>query len=89
MVISSSLSEGQEESLLKVLKKHRKVLGWTIGDFHGISSLMCRHRIYLEEESKLVHQMQICLNPNMKEVIRGEVLKLLDAGIIYPIFNFK
>ena len=31
--------------------------------------------------------MQCRLNPNMKEVIRTEVLKLLDAGIIYPISN--
>ncbi|KAH9685896.1 hypothetical protein KPL70_014155 [Citrus sinensis] len=29
--------------------------------------------------------MQRWLNPNMKEVVRIEVLKLLDAGIIYPI----
>lgn len=29
------------------------------------------------------------LNPNMKEVVRAEVLKLLDAGIIYPISNSK
>ena len=79
-----SLFEGQDESLLKVLKKHRKALGWTIADLHGISPLMCTHHIYLEEESKPVRQMQRRLNPNMKEVVKGEVLNLLDAGIIYP-----
>ncbi|GFZ12049.1 hypothetical protein Acr_23g0004340 [Actinidia rufa] len=89
VVISSSLTEGQEESLLKVLKRHRKSLGWTIADLHGISPLMCTHHIYLEEESKPVCQMQRRLNPNMKEVVRGEVLKFLDAGIIYPISNSK
>ncbi|XP_057487288.1 uncharacterized protein LOC130773354 [Actinidia eriantha] len=89
VVISSSLSEGQEESVLKVLKSHRKALGWTIADLHGISPLMCTHCIYLEEESKPVRQMQRRLNPNMKEVVRGEVLKLLDAGIIYPISDSK
>ena len=47
VVISSSLSKGQEESLLKVLKKHKKALGWTIADLHGISPLTCTHRIYL------------------------------------------
>ena len=25
------------------------------------------------------------LNPSMKEVVKAEVIKLLDAGIIYPI----
>ncbi|XP_052204012.1 uncharacterized protein LOC127809288, partial [Diospyros lotus] len=33
--------------------------------------------------------MQRRLNPNMKEVVRKEVLKLLDAGIIYPISDSK
>ena len=56
---------------------------------HGISPFMCIHRIYLKEKSKLVSQMQRRLNPNMKEVVRGEVLKLLDAGIIYPISDSK
>ncbi|GFZ06767.1 hypothetical protein Acr_18g0009370 [Actinidia rufa] len=89
VVISSSLTEGQEESLLKVLKSHRKSLGWTIADLHGISPLMCMHCIYLKEEFKPVRQMQRRLNPNMKEVVRGEVLKLLDAGIIYLISDSK
>ncbi|GMP85315.1 hypothetical protein CsSME_00038522 [Camellia sinensis var. sinensis] len=33
--------------------------------------------------------MQRRLNPNMKEVVKKEVLKLLDAGIIYPISDSK
>ena len=33
--------------------------------------------------------MQRRLNPNMKEVMRTEIIKLLDAGIIYPISNIK
>ena len=72
-----------------MLKKHRKALGWTIADIHNISPLMCTHRIYLEEESKLVHQMKRRLNPDMKEVVRVKVLKPLDAGIIYPISDSK
>jgi hypothetical protein len=71
------------------VRKHKKAIGWTITDLKGISSLLCTHRIYLEEEAKSVRQMQRRLNPNIKEVVRGEVLKLLDAGIIYPIANSK
>ena len=89
MVISFNLSEGQEASLLRMLKKHRTALSWTIVNLHDINLLMCTHRIYLEEESKPVRQMQRCLNPNMKEVVRGEVLKLFNAGIIYSISNSK
>ena len=89
VVISSSLSGSQEEGLLTLLRKHRKALGWTIADLHGISPLVCTHRIFLEEEAKSIRQMQRRLNPNMKEVVKGEVLKLLDAGIIYPISDSK
>ena len=47
--------------------------------------MVCTHHIYREEEAKLVCQPQRRLNPHMQEVVRAEVLKLLQAGIIYPI----
>ena len=39
----------------------------------------------MEDEAKPVKQPQRRLNPHMKEVVRAEVLKLLQIGIIYPI----
>ncbi|XXG80025.1 hypothetical protein AAC387_Pa09g0979 [Persea americana] len=47
------------------------------------------HQIYLEENAKPSREPQRRLNPVLKEVVRGEVMKLLDAGIIYPIFDSK
>ncbi|RVW41463.1 Retrovirus-related Pol polyprotein from transposon 17.6 [Vitis vinifera] len=47
--------------------------------------LVCTHHIYMEDEAKPVRQPQRRLNPHMQEVVRAEVLKLLQAGIIYPI----
>ena len=89
VVISSDLAPPQEEALLQLLRRHKQALGWSISDLHGISPLICTHRIFLEENAKPVRQMQRRLNPNMKDVVRGEVLKLLDANIIYPISNSK
>ena len=89
IMISSKLSIEQEQKLLKVVRKHKKAIGLTITNLKGISPLLYTYRIYLEEEAKSMRQMQRRLNPNMKEVVRGEVLKLLDAGIIYPIANSK
>jgi len=43
------------------------------------------HKIHLEAEYKSVVQPQRRLNPTMKEVVKKEFLKLLDAGMIYPI----
>ncbi|KAL6310930.1 hypothetical protein AAG906_016226 [Vitis piasezkii] len=39
----------------------------------------------MEEEAKPIHQPQRRLNPHLQEVVRAEVLKLLQASIIYPI----
>ena len=41
----------------------------------------------MEEEAKPVRQPQRRLNPHMQEVVRTEVLKLLQTGIIYPILD--
>ncbi|PRQ60447.1 putative nucleotidyltransferase, Ribonuclease H [Rosa chinensis] len=43
------------------------------------------HRIFLEDAAKPTRDPQRRLNPHMKEVVRAEVLKLLDVGVIYPI----
>ena len=51
----------------------------------GISPLVCTHHIYMEEKAKPIRQSQRRLNPHLQEVVRTEVLKLLQAGIIYPI----
>nr|CAN76511.1 hypothetical protein VITISV_022253 [Vitis vinifera] len=85
VVISSSLTSHQENCLMEVLKRCKKAIGWQISDLKGISPLVCTHHIYMEEEAKPIRQFQIRLNPHLQEVVRAEVLKLLQAGIIYPI----
>ena len=84
-VISSSLTTLQEICLLEVLKRCKKVIGWQISYLKGISPLVYTHHIYMEEEAKPIRQPQRRLNPHLQEVVRAEVLKLLQAGIIYPI----
>ena len=85
VVISSLLTTSQEHNLLQLLKRNKQALGWKIYDLKGINPSICTHHIYLEEESKAVRQPQRRLNPHLQEVVRIEVLKLLQAGIIYPI----
>ena len=43
------------------------------------------HKILLEENAKTYIEHQRRLNPVMKEVVRKEVLKWLNAGFIYAI----
>ncbi|XP_071914078.1 uncharacterized protein [Coffea arabica] len=85
VIISSALSKIQEEKLIRVLREHKEAIGWTIADIKGISPAVCMHRIRLEEDAKPVRQAQRRLNPLMMEVVKKEILKLLDVGIIFAI----
>nr|GFA39592.1 reverse transcriptase domain-containing protein [Tanacetum cinerariifolium] len=51
----------------------------------GINPEFCRHKILMEEDYKLAVQHQRQVNPKIHDVIKKEVEKLLDAGLIYPI----
>ncbi|XP_070017172.1 uncharacterized protein [Nicotiana sylvestris] len=85
VIISSSLLDVQVEQLLQVLTKCKTTIGWTIADIKGISPAFYMHKILLEDGHKPSREHQRRLNPNMKEVVKKEVIKWLDAGIIFPI----
>ncbi|KAJ9556024.1 hypothetical protein OSB04_010638 [Centaurea solstitialis] len=85
VIISSSLETDQEEKLVQMLKLHTKAIGWTIADLKGISPTICQHKIILEDKNFNSVEPQRRLNPVMKDVVKKEILKWLDAGIIYPI----
>ena len=85
MIIASNLDEVQEKALMELLVKYNAATGWTIADLKGISPSIVMHRIITEEDAKPSREAQRRLNPNMREVVKKEVLKWLDEGIIYPI----
>jgi hypothetical protein len=85
VIISSALTSEQDESLLSILKLYKNVIGYSIDDIIGISEKVCSHRIHLEEGSRPTREGQRRLNPAMQDVVKKEVLKLLKAGMIYPI----
>ena len=85
VIISDELSPEETEKLLNLLKKHKKVIGYSINDLKGISPAFCTHRIQLEEQYKPVVEHQRRLSHSMRDVVKKEVIKLLNAGIIYPV----
>ena len=89
VIIALDLVDAQEEKLLDVLREHKEAIGWTIEDIKGISPMVVMHKIHFEENAKPSREPQRRLNPAMQEVVRAEVIKLLDAVIIYPIFDSK
>ena len=85
VIISASLTATEEYKLLRVLRDHKNALGWSLADLKGIRPSMCMNRILLKDSHKPLVEAQRRLNLTMKEVVRKEVLKWLDAGVIYPI----
>ncbi|KAJ9544639.1 hypothetical protein OSB04_024346 [Centaurea solstitialis] len=85
VIISALLTTDEKERLIAVLKRHKKALAWKISDIPGISPSFCTHKILMEDNFKPCVQKQRRLNPKMQEVVKKEVIKLLDTGIIYPI----
>nr|GFB76626.1 reverse transcriptase domain-containing protein [Tanacetum cinerariifolium] len=85
VIISKDLKVDEKEALLKVLKSHKRVISWKITDIKGIDPRFYTHNILMEEVYKPAMQSQRRVNPKIHEVIKKEVIKLLDAGMIYPI----
>nr|GFC22344.1 putative reverse transcriptase domain-containing protein [Tanacetum cinerariifolium] len=85
IIISSRITEKEKALLLQVLKNHRGAIAWKMSDIKGISSSFCPHKILMEESFKPVIQPQRRLNLKVQDVVKDEILKLLDSGLIYPI----
>ncbi|GJW19688.1 reverse transcriptase domain-containing protein [Tanacetum coccineum] len=85
VVIAKDLSVEEKAALIKVLKSHKQAIAWKLSDIKGINSEFYTHKILMEEDYKPAVQHQRRVNPKIHDVIKKEVEKLLDAGLIYPI----
>jgi hypothetical protein len=85
VIVSDELCPEENEKLLNLLKKHRKVIGYSINDLKGLSPAFCTHRIPMEDQCKTVVDHQRRLTHAMQEVAKKEVIKLIYARIIYSV----
>ncbi|GJW33838.1 retrovirus-related pol polyprotein from transposon TNT 1-94 [Tanacetum coccineum] len=85
VIISSQLSKEKKNKLISVLKKHKQAFAWKTTDIFGICLSFCKHKIQLLDDKKPIVQKQRRLNLNMQEVVKKDIVKLLDTNIIYPI----
>ncbi|GJR68517.1 reverse transcriptase domain-containing protein [Tanacetum coccineum] len=85
VIIAKGLKNDQKESLINILKSHKRAIAWKITDIKGIDPHFYTHKILMEDNCKPSVQSQRRVNPKIHEVIKKEVIKLLDAGMIYPI----
>ncbi|GKB23960.1 hypothetical protein Tco_0863361, partial [Tanacetum coccineum] len=85
VIISKELSQNEKTSLINVLKNRKQAIAWKLSDIRGIDPEFCSHKILLEDDYEPSVQHQRRVNPKIHDVIKKEVEKLLDAGLIYPI----
>ncbi|GKD65375.1 reverse transcriptase domain-containing protein, partial [Tanacetum coccineum] len=85
VIIAKNLKDDEKARLLEVLKSHKRAIAWKISDIKGIDPKFCTHKILMEDDFKPAVQNQRRVNPKIHEVIKKEVIKLLDARMIYPI----
>nr|GEV38656.1 reverse transcriptase domain-containing protein [Tanacetum cinerariifolium] len=84
VIIAKDLND-EKQAHLKVLKSHKRAIAWKITNSKGIDPRFYTHKILMEEDYKPVVQSQRRVNPKIHEVIKKEVIKLLDVRMIYPI----
>ncbi|GJY66070.1 hypothetical protein Tco_0468308 [Tanacetum coccineum] len=78
-------SNEEKAALIEVLKSHKRAIAWKLSDIKGINPEFCTYKILMEEDYEPTVQHQRRVNPKIHDVIKKEVEKLLDAGLIYPI----
>jgi hypothetical protein len=85
--INPDLSSVETHRLMKLIIEYKEVFAWDYMDMKGISSELCTHHIYIKEECRPICQPQRRMNPNLKEVVKEELQKLLNVRFIYPILD--
>ncbi|GJS56256.1 hypothetical protein Tco_0629618 [Tanacetum coccineum] len=85
VIIAKDLKNEEKAALIEVLKSHKRAIAWKLSDIKGIDPEFCTHKILMEEDYEPTVQHQRRVNLKIHDVIKKEVEKLLDAGLIYPI----
>nr|GFB97815.1 reverse transcriptase domain-containing protein [Tanacetum cinerariifolium] len=66
---------------------HKRAIAWKLSVIKGINSEFYTHKILIEDDFEPAVQHQRRINPKIHDVIKNEVLKLPDAGLVYHIFD--
>ena len=81
------MNTNQEKSLVNVLGIYKKTIGWITVNIKGINLSICMHKILLGDCYGNSIKQQRRLNLIIKEVVKKEIIKSLDVGIIYSILD--
>nr|GEV44880.1 reverse transcriptase domain-containing protein [Tanacetum cinerariifolium] len=82
VIIAKDLSVEEKTTLIIVLKSHKRAIAWKLSDIKGIDPEFCTHKILMEEDFE---PAVVRVNPKIHDVLKQEVIKLLEARLIYLI----
>nr|GEV92790.1 reverse transcriptase domain-containing protein [Tanacetum cinerariifolium] len=83
VIIAKNHKVDEREALIIILKSHKRAIAWKISDIKGIHPRFCTQKILMEDDYKPAVQRRV--NLKIHDVIKKEIIKLLDVGMIYPI----
>ena len=86
VIVSTALTKNEEQRQLKIVRKYKEVIAWSIEDLKGISPSICMHKILLEDKPKTSIEHQRRLNLVMKDVV-DECLKHSDYTCVSLSFS--
>lgn len=89
LYINPRLDSEQQTQLIEILQKQSRAFAWEYKDMKGIQPDTCIHHIYTQENVKPIRQPQRRMNPVLKDIVKDELQKLLNANFIYPISDSK
>jgi hypothetical protein len=78
--INPNLTDAKTQQLMKLLWENKEAFTWDYTDMKGISPKLCTHRIYIKEDCRPICQPQRRMNPNLREILKKELQKLLNAS---------
>ena len=78
-------NEAEQEVFIRLCQQFNDVITWTYEDLKGFDPILFQHTIYFNQNAKLVRQKQVPINPKIEPLMRKELLRLIEANIIFPI----
>jgi hypothetical protein len=77
--------EKTSQEIQSLLREYEDLFPKTFSELKGIKGVMGEMKIELKPGSKPVRHRPYCLNPRVKEKVKREIDKMLEAGLIFAV----
>jgi len=85
VLLGKILNQKEQEQFIKLLKRYIKFFTWTYSDMPRLDPNLVVHNLVLEKDAKPIKQKLRKMHPKVALLVKEELQKLLDVGLITPI----